>query len=94
LGTIRLTLWSASPLIGDAHARVAIAAGKRIVMVNVEADVLAGPFLAEGARVVVYSLACRDQPTLTCELVNRAHACRFEVVAATRGPSTCPLTTP
>src|SRR5579859_1562905 len=36
-----------SPAAGIAHARAAIAAGKHIVMVNVEADVLAGPLLAE-----------------------------------------------
>ncbi len=36
---------------GLAHARAAIANGKHIVMVNVEADVLAGPLLArEAAR--------------------------------------------
>src|ERR1700739_4491125 len=40
-----------SPPAGIAHARAAIAAGKHIVMVNVEADVLAGPLLAEEARV-------------------------------------------
>ncbi|HEU0217270.1 MAG TPA: Gfo/Idh/MocA family oxidoreductase, partial [Stellaceae bacterium] len=45
-----------SPPAGIAHARAAIAAGKHIVMVNVEADVLAGPLLAEVARAkgVVY----------------------------------------
>ena len=36
---------------GIAHARRAIREGKHIVMVNVEADVLAGPLLArEAAR--------------------------------------------
>ena len=39
-----------NPAAGIAHARAAIAAGKHIVMVNVEADVLAGPLLAEEAR--------------------------------------------
>jgi predicted homoserine dehydrogenase-like protein len=53
-----------SPPAGITHARAAIAAGKHIVMVNVEADVLAGPLLAEEARAkgVVYSLAYGDQP--------------------------------
>src|SRR5262249_47459093 len=48
-----------SPPAGIAHARAAIAAGKHVVMVNVEADVLAGPLLAEEARErgLVYSLA-------------------------------------
>jgi len=64
------------PSAGIAHARAAIAAGKHIVMVNVEADVLAGPLLAEEARAkgVVYSLAYGDQPALTCELVDWARA--------------------
>ena len=68
-----------SPPAGIAHARAAIAAGKHIVMVNVEADVLAGPLLAEEARAqgVVYSLAYGDQPALTCELVDWARACGF-----------------
>ena len=39
-----------NPAVGIRHARAAIAAGKHIVMVNVEADVLAGPLLAEEAR--------------------------------------------
>ena len=41
-----------NPAVGIRHARAAIAAGKHIVMVNVEADVLAGPLLAEEARSV------------------------------------------
>src|ERR1700753_2283235 len=39
-----------NPAVGIRHARAAIAAGKHIVMVNVEADVLARPLLAAGAR--------------------------------------------
>ncbi len=47
-------------------------AGKHIVMVNVEADALAGPLLVEEARKagVVYSLAYGDQPALTSEMVD------------------------
>ena len=69
-----------APAAGIAHARAAIAAGKHIVMVNVEADVLAGPLLAEEARAkgVVYSLAYGDQPALICELVDWARACGFD----------------
>src|SRR5262249_27643341 len=76
-----------SPPAGIAHARAAIGAGKHIVMVNVEADVLAGPLLVEEARVkgVVYSLAYGDQPALTCEIIDWARACGFEVVAAGKG---------
>jgi predicted homoserine dehydrogenase-like protein len=81
-----------SPPAGIAHARATIAAGKHIVMVNVEADVLAGPLLAEEARArgVVYSLAYGDQPALTCELVDWARACGFEVVAAGKGTKYLP----
>src|SRR5207248_2396179 len=81
-----------SPAAGIAHARAAVAAGKHIVMVNVEADVLAGPLLAAEARSkgVVYSLAYGDQPALTCELVDWARACGFEVAAAGKGTKYLP----
>src|SRR3984893_12432502 len=81
-----------SPAAGIAHARASIVAGRNIVMVNVEADVLAGPLLAEEARRkgVVYSLAYGDQPALTCELVDWARACGFEVVAAGKGAKYLP----
>jgi predicted homoserine dehydrogenase-like protein len=81
-----------SPPAGIAHARAAITAGKHIVMVNVEADALAGPLLAEEARAkgVVYSLAYGDQPALTCELIDWARACGFEVVAAGKGTKYLP----
>jgi predicted homoserine dehydrogenase-like protein len=80
------------PAAGIAHAQAAISAGKHIVMVNVEADVLAGPLLAEEARAkgVVYSMAYGDQPALTCELVDWARACGFEVVAAGKGTKYLP----
>jgi predicted homoserine dehydrogenase-like protein len=81
-----------NPAAGIAHARAAIAAGKHIVMVNVEADVLAGPLLAAQARQagVVYSLAYGDQPALTAELVDWARACGFRVVAAGKGTKYLP----
>jgi predicted homoserine dehydrogenase-like protein len=81
-----------SPPAGIAHARAAISAGRHIVMVNVEADVLAGPLLAEEARAkgVVYSLAYGDQPALTCEVVDWARACGFAVVAAGKGTKYLP----
>jgi predicted homoserine dehydrogenase-like protein len=81
-----------SPPAGIAHARATIAAGKHIVMVNVEADVLAGPLLAGEARAkgTVYSLAYGDQPALTCEIVDWARACGFEVVAAGKGTKYLP----
>jgi predicted homoserine dehydrogenase-like protein len=81
-----------NPAVGIRHARAAIAAGKHIVMVNVEADVLAGPLLAEDARKagVVYSLAYGDQPALTAEIVDWARATGFGVVAAGKGTKYLP----
>ena len=80
------------PPSGIAHALAAIANGKHIVMVNVEADVLAGPLLAQKARAagVVYSLAYGDQPALIAEQVDWARACGFDVVAAGKGTKYLP----
>jgi predicted homoserine dehydrogenase-like protein len=77
---------------GIMHARRAIAEHKHIVMVNVEADVLAGFALAqEAARAgVVYSMAYGDQPALICELVDWARACGFRVIAAGKGTKYLP----
>jgi predicted homoserine dehydrogenase-like protein len=81
-----------NPAVGIRHARAAIANGTHIVMVNVEADVLAGPLLAEEARRagVVYSLAYGDQPALTAEMVDWARATGFRVVAAGKGTKYLP----
>jgi len=67
--------------------QAAIAAKKHVVMVNVEADAVAGPLLARQAKSagVVYTLAWGDQPALICEHVDWARACGFEVVAAGKG---------
>lgn len=75
------------PKTGIRFALAAIAQGKHIVMVNVEADALAGPLLAHRARQagVVYSLAWGDQPALICEHVDWARACGFKVISAGKG---------
>src|SRR5262245_27103241 len=75
------------PAPGIRHALGAIAHGKHIVMVNVEADALVGPLLARKAKAagVVYSLAWGDQPALICEHVDWARACGFKVIAAGKG---------
>src|SRR5205085_8601507 len=75
------------PGAGIRHALRAIAHGKHIVMVNVEADAVAGPLLAAKAKAagVVYSLAWGDQPALICEHVDWARTCGFTVVAAGKG---------
>ena len=76
-----------SPAAGIAHALAACEQGKHIVMVNVEADVLAGPLLAERARQagIVYSMAYGDQPALIQEQVDWARACGLDVIAAGKG---------
>ena len=80
------------PPAGIAHALAAAEHGKHIVMVNVEADVLAGPLLAERCRKagVVYSMAYGDQPALVCEMVDWARACGLEVIAAGKGTKYLP----
>ena len=75
------------PKVGMRHCLAAIDHGKHVVMVNVEADVLAGPLLARRAEEagVVYSLAWGDQPALIAEHVDWARACGFSVVCAGKG---------
>ena len=81
-----------APEAGIRHARAAIAAGRHVVMVNVEADVLAGPLLAAEARAagVVYSMAYGDQPALVAEMVDWARAAGFTVAAAGKGTKYLP----
>lgn len=81
-----------NPVAGLHHAERAIANGLHIVMVNVEADVLAGAELAAAARSAgtVYSMAYGDQPALTVELVDWARSCGFQVVAAGKGTKYLP----
>ena len=81
-----------NPAAGIRHALACCREGKHIVMVNVEADALAGPLLAQRAREagVVYTLAYGDQPALICEMVDWARAAGFEVVAAGKGTKYLP----
>ena len=86
--TIELVIDSTGdPPSGVRHVLLACETGTSIVMVNVEADALAGPLLAKKAREagIVYSLAYGDQPALICDLVDWARTCGFEVTAAGRG---------
>jgi predicted homoserine dehydrogenase-like protein len=80
------------PEAGIRHALAAIEAGKHIVMVNVEADVLAGALLAAKARErgIVYSMAYGDQPALVAEMVDWARAAGFTVAAAGKGTKYLP----
>lgn len=80
------------PAAGIHHVLRCCAAKKHIVMVNVEADALAGPLLAKRAEEagIVYSLAYGDQPALICEMVDWARAAGFEVIAAGKGTKYLP----
>ncbi|MDJ0947361.1 MAG: SAF domain-containing protein [Alphaproteobacteria bacterium] len=80
------------PAAGIRHALLSCEYGRHVVMVNVEADALAGPLLARraGEAGVVYSLAYGDQPALIAELVDWARAAGFDVVAAGKGTKYLP----
>ncbi|HYG45938.1 MAG TPA: Gfo/Idh/MocA family oxidoreductase [Bordetella sp.] len=80
------------PAAGIAHVLACCEYGKHIIMVNVEADALAGPLMARRAREagIVYSLAYGDQPALICEMVDWARASGFEVIAAGKGTKYLP----
>ncbi len=81
-----------SPAAGIAHVLACCTHRKHVVMVNVEADALAGPLLAKKAAEagIVYSLAYGDQPALICEMVDWARAAGFEVIAAGKGTKYLP----
>ena len=81
-----------SPSAGIRHVLACCEHGKHVVMVNVEADALAGPLLARRAREagIVYSLAYGDQPALICELCDWCRTAGFEVVAAGKGTKYLP----
>ena len=80
------------PSAGIVHALEAIDAKKHVVMVNVEADALAGALLARKARAanVIYSMAYGDQPALIAEMVEWARAAGFNVAAAGKGTKYLP----
>ena len=80
------------PVAGVRHALACAEHGKHVVMVNVEADVLAGPLLAErvSAAGKVYSLAYGDQPALIAELVDWARSAGLEIAAAGKGTKYLP----
>ena len=81
-----------NPAAGVRHALLACEHKKHIVMVNVEADVLAGPLLARKAQEagIIYSMAYGDQPALIAELVDWARTAGFHVVCAGKGTKHLP----
>ena len=80
------------PSSGIKHARTCFKYGKHVIMVNVEADVLAGPSLSAEANSaeVVFSMAYGDQPSLTLEIIEWARASGFKVTAAGKGTKYLP----
>jgi len=82
-----------SPVAGVEHVLACCETRKHVIMVNVEADALAGPWLAEQAQAagILYSLAYGDQPALICEMVDWARTCGLEVVAAGKGTQYLPV---
>lgn len=75
------------PEAGARHACSSLAAGKHVVMVNVEADSLLGPAISRNAKAAgrVYSMAYGDQPALIAEQVDWARAVGMEVVCTGKG---------
>ena len=80
------------PAAGIRHALLCIEHHRHIVMVNVEADALAGPLLARRAAAagVLYSFAYGDQPALIAEIVDWARAIGLEVICAGKGTKYLP----
>jgi predicted homoserine dehydrogenase-like protein len=82
-----------SPAAGIRHVLAACRHRKHIIMVNVEADALAGPLLARRAAEagIIYSMASGDQPALIAELVDWARTIGFAVVCAGKGTKYLPV---
>jgi predicted homoserine dehydrogenase-like protein len=76
-----------NPNAGAEVALTAIGARKHIVMMNVEADVTIGAYLAAEAEKagVVYTLGAGDEPTAAMELINFVRGLGYPVVAAGKG---------
>lgn len=76
-----------SPEAGARLATAAIANGKHIVMLNVEADITVGRHFAAQARRagVVYTGSAGDEPAATLELIAFAQSLEMEIVSAGKG---------
>ncbi len=76
-----------NPNAGATVALTAIGAKKHMVMMNVEADVTIGAYLASEADKagVVYTLGAGDEPTAAMELINFVRGLGYPVIAAGKG---------
>lgn len=77
------------PEVGAQVAYRCIQAGKNIIMLNVETDVVVGPILHQMAKRagVIYSVSSGDEPGLITELVDRWGGLGFEIVAVGKTPT-------
>jgi predicted homoserine dehydrogenase-like protein len=75
------------PEVGAGLAFASISKRRPFVTMNIEADVTVGPLLAWMARRAgtVYTVACGDEPSVLCEMVEFARAIGLEVVCAGKG---------
>jgi predicted homoserine dehydrogenase-like protein len=82
-----------SPAAGIRNVLKACEYRKHVVMVNVEADALAGPLLARRAAEagIIYSMASGDQPALIAELIDWARTVGLDVVCAGKGTKYLPI---
>ncbi|SJZ68111.1 NAD(P)H-dependent oxidoreductase [Consotaella salsifontis] len=76
-----------SPNLGTELALLSIHNGKHIVMLNVEADITVGRWLAAEARKagVVYTGSMGDEPAATLDLIAFAQSLGMDIVAAGKG---------
>jgi predicted homoserine dehydrogenase-like protein len=75
------------PGVGAEIGLTAMEHGKHLVMMNVEADVTIGAYLAhEASRLgVTYTLGAGDEPSSCIEIINFAKALGYPIVAAGKG---------
>ena len=76
-----------NPIVGTVHAVKIIRKKKHVILVNVEADVTCGKYLADLAKEndVICSMAYGDQPSLIVEQVEWARLNGFDVTCAGKG---------
>ncbi len=75
------------PGVGAAIGIAAMQNGKHLVMMNVEADVTIGAYLAQEAAKhgVVYTLGAGDEPSSCIELINFVQSLGYPIIAAGKG---------
>jgi len=76
-----------NPIVGTVHATKILNNKKHLILVNVEADVTCGKYLADLAKKnnVICSMAYGDQPSLILEQIEWARLNGFHVTCAGKG---------